>query len=850
MDPCDLPIDRVLPDLVRTLRTSPAAVLTAPPGAGKTTRVPLALLQSRLVEGQLLLLQPRRLATRAVARMMAHTLGQPVGQTIGYRVRFEDCSSAATRILVVTEGILTRRLLVDPVLEGVGCVILDEFHERSIHADLALAFVHELLEVRDDLLLVVMSATLQAGPICRYLDDCPHLSIDTRQHPLTVEHQVPDAGALLPRIRRGERTVLGPAVRRALHHLITGPDDDGGDLLVFLPGVAEIRAVQLHLQQHPLPGSPVLVPLHGSLPAQEQDRALEPHATGRRVVLSTNIAQTSLTVPGITAVVDSGLAKQMTFDPGPGLERLELIHVSQDSATQRSGRAGRLGPGRAVRLWSLMDHAGLRHGDTPEILRCDLARVLLAVLYFRPADPARFEFFEAPALAGLKEAAGLLRLVGALPADGFALTVLGRRLALLPLAPRIGAVLDHAVQQGEGAVGAMLAALVSEREVLQRDSQRPTTDCDLNHRRELVLELERTGIAPSQLGLEPMAVRAVQQARDQLLASIPRQPAHDRGAAETSTGELLLAGFPDRVCRRASPGSDDALMVGGRGVRLARESCVRDAELFVAVQVEATRRGPHARSLVRLASAVTREALALTFPELLHREEQVAYDAQQDRVVGRQRLLFIDLVIDETSITVDPQQAALILARVAEPQLEVVLHPAAQLLARLRLAAVHQPDARWPDVSPPGLREWLPELCLGCHGLRALRRLDVSTRLLDRLDHRQRRLLDQLLPERIAVPSGRRVAVDYLADSGPVLAVKLQELFGLDDTPTLLQGRLPLTLHLLAPSGRPVQITRDLRSFWSEAYQQVRKDLRGRYPKHPWPEDPHSAAPTARTKRR
>jgi ATP-dependent helicase HrpB len=859
----ELPIDTVLPRLVEALCERQAAVLTAPPGAGKTTRVPLALLEAGLAgEGQIVVLQPRRLATRAVARMMARSLDEPVGQTVGYRVRFEDRSSAKTRVLVVTEGILTRRLLVDPVLDGVGCVVLDEFHERSIHADLALAFLRELLEVRDDLRLVVMSATLSTEPLVRFLGGCPVVTGEVRQHPLEIEH-LGGTG------RRGDRHALARAVRRGL---LSALDASDGDVLVFLPGAPEINVTLAHLRESPLPAPlPELIPLHGSLPAAEQDRALsrEP-GKPRRVVLATNIAETSLTVPGVTAVVDSGLHKQPRFDEGLGLDRLELSRISQASATQRAGRAGRLGPGRALRLYDPSDPLG---ADTPEIQRVDLAGPLLSVLSFHPGDPQRFEFFESPGSSRIQTALALLRRLGAVEPTGFELTDLGRRLAYLPVQPRVGAMLEAARKDAIGREGALLAALLSERDLLVGSVETPTCDSDLLHRRELCLELEQHGFgeqAARRLGIDLRAAQAVRRARDQLARLAGGEGGAGAGSAAPSTPkpksgtptqkqllQLPLAGFPDRVCRRRAPQSAEATMVGGRGVRLAESSGVREAELFLALQAEAGRRGTHAKSLVRLASAVELDDLEALFPALLRLEEHTLYDAERDRVVGIRRRLFDDLVLHQAEgIRVDPDRAVEALAAAIPQRFDQLFRPdrrARQLVARLRLAARHlAEEAPWPDATA----ELLAELCAerGFRSLDELRRLDWLEVLSGRLTYHQRRRLDRALPERLQVPSGRSIAVDYDAALGaagePVLAVKLQELFGLADTPSVLDGRLPLLLHLLAPNGRPVQVTRDLRSFWEKTYPEVRKDLRGRYPRHPWPEDPWTAPATARTRPR
>ena len=849
-----LPVDALLPELIEALRKGPAALLSAPPGAGKTTRVPPALLAAGIAPGQIVLLQPRRLAARAVAAWMARQLGEPLGETVGYKVRFDERVSPRTRILVVTEGILTRRLLADPLLEGVGCVIQDEFHQRSVDADLCLAFLREVQELRQDLKLLIMSATLQAQPLQDYLGGCPHLRAEVRGHPLRVRH-----------LAAPDRRPLAARVRSAVASLLAEEDDDGGDVLVFLPGAGEIRAALRALEEPPLPGAPTLVPLYGALAAAEQDRALEP-GPRRRVVLATNIAETSLTVPGVTAVVDSGLVKRLRYDPRLGLDRLELGHISASSAAQRAGRAGRLAPGRVLRLWSAADQAGLPEAETPEIRRTDSAPMLLAVLAFHPGDPSSFPFFEAPPGSQLQAGLSLLRRLGALSKEGFRLSERGRRLARLPLHPRLGALLDTARDRGLLEDGALLAALLGERDLLGgrgRDAGGACShDSDLLHRRDLLLELRAGGFSESaarRLGVDRHLAREVQRASEQLLSlgaggGLPRRSGT---VPDRELLRLVAAAYPDRVCRRRAPGSSEAVMAGGRGVRLSEESGVREAELFVALEAEAGRPGLHAAALVRQASAVDEELLGELFPDELRREHQVFFDERRGAVQSLERRLFDDLVLGERVVPAAGEQASRLLAESAARRFSSVLRSGGegqQLIARLRLAGRHLPEERWPDASEDGLRALLPALCVGRHSLEELGRLDWSATLLGRLDHRQRGLLDRELPERWQVPSGSRIAIDYAAGldngAGPVLAVKLQELFGLAESPRLARGALPLTLHLLGPNGRPVQVTQDLRSFWQNGYPEVRRALRGRYPKHPWPEDPWTAVPTARAKRR
>ncbi len=888
-----LPIDGILPRLLDALAAHRSLVLTAPPGAGKTTRVPLALHRAGWTEaGQLLVLQPRRLAARATARRMAALLGEPLGRTVGYQVRFERRVSAATRILVVTEGILTRRLIADPFLEDTACVVLDEFHERSVHSDLALAFLRELQAVRGELRLVVMSATLDAEPVRAFLEDCALLDCPLRQHPLRIDY-----------LQRPDQRPLERQVRAGLQRLLAEPEDDGGGVLVFLPGAAAIERCRRLLDAAPLPGRPAVLPLYGALPAAAQDRALAP-AERRRVVLATNIAETSLTVPGIGAVVDSGWVKRLRAEPRTGLERLQVERVSRAAADQRAGRAGRLGPGRALRLWTRAEQAGLVAAETPELLRCDLTPVLLAALAFHPGPPQALDWLDAPPPAGLDAALALLRLLGAVERDAARLTPLGQRLVGLPVHPRLGALLAHAADAGRPAAGALLAALLAERDILARGAggppALPDSDSDLLLRRDWFQEAaaaDFSAAACRRLGLDPGALRQVDRARAQLERLAGRLGGHERrpsggrqrkktaaaarsgaaaervessdaaplgGAGEEPPGpervlrRAVLAGFADRVCCRRAAGSDEAKMVGGAGVRLDAGSGVRRAPLFVALEAEAGPRGLHAAVRVRQAHAVDVSDLAAVLPQALSETRRVRFDPQRAAVVGVVEQRFADLLLaEQVGVALQPDEAAAELARAAVARFEQVFRPDAagrRTLARLRLAARVLGEQDWPRLDEAGLRGLLAEQCAGRRSLAELEQLDWSAVLLGRLDWRQRRQLDAELPERIAAPSGRRVAIDYAAADGPeaapVLAVKLQELFGLEQTPRIARGRLALLLHLLAPNGRPVQVTRDLASFWRQVYPEVRRDLRGRYPKHPWPEDPLSARPTAATRHR
>jgi ATP-dependent helicase HrpB len=740
-----------------------------------------------------------------------------------------------------------------------------------------------------------MSATLDVAPLRAALADCALLDCPLRQHPLRIDY-----------LQRPDERPLERQVRAGLQRLLAEPDDDGGGVLVFLPGAAAIERCRRLLDEAPLPGRPAVLPLYGALPAAAQDRALAP-ADRRRVVLATNIAETSLTVPGISAVIDSGWVKRLRADPSTGLERLQVERVSRAAADQRAGRAGRLGPGRALRLWTRAEQAGLVAAETPELLRCDLAPVLLAALAFQPGPPAALHWLDAPPPAGLDAALALLRSLGAVQPDAERLTRLGRRLAGLPVHPRLGALLAHAADAGRPADGALLAALLAERDILARGAggtpALPDSDSDLLLRRDWFAEAAAAGFSAAacrRLGLDRGALAQVDRARAQLerlagrLGGAQREPGGGRRPKEKATaarsgagaagGEsgaaaagggagdettettgpqrvlrrAVLAGFADRVCRRRAAGSDEALMVGGAGVRLDAASGVRRAPLFVALEAEAGPRGLHAVARVRQAHAIEAADLAALFPQALSESRRARFDPQRGAVVGVVEQRFADLLLEEqVGVALEPAAAAAELARAAGARFEEVFRPDAagrRTLARLRLAARLLGEADWPRLDEDGLRALLAEQCSGRRSLAELGQLDWSAVLLGRLDWRRRRLLDAELPERITVPSGRRVAIDYSAADGPeaapVLAVKLQELFGLEQTPRIARGRVALLLHLLAPNGRPVQVTRDLASFWRQVYPEVRRDLRGRYPKHPWPEDPLSAQPTAQTRRR
>ena len=767
-----LPIDEHVPRVVEALRRGRAAVLIAPPGAGKTTRVPPALVG----DGAVFVLQPRRVAARSIARRIAEEQGWTVGREVGWQVRFEREFSDETTLLVATEGILAARMQSDPLLAGFRTVVLDEFHERSVHADLGLALLREALEARDELRVLVMSATLEAAPVAEFLGGATVIEVQGRPHPVEVEWA--------PGLRPAE------AVRRVAAA-------ESGHILCFLPGASEIRALAAELSD--LSPRFDLLPLHGSLDARAQDLALAP-GPRRKIVLATNLAETSVTVEGVTDVVDTGWHKVLRYDDARGLDRLEPERIPMDSAEQRAGRAGRTGPGRALRLWDRRDR--LRPHREPEILRVDLAGPLLEVLAWG-ADPLAFRWFESPPEARVRAGLELLRLLGAI--TDHRLTPLGDAMRRLPLHPRLGRVL---LEAGCSRRAAAACAVLAE----QRGPRAPeatSTDSD-------VLAMA------DRLAEAPFPVRqAARELAERAARLIP-------GAAAIADDEglrrALLLGFPDRVARRRSPRSPRLLLASGTGAALSRESGVHEGEFLLALDVVAGPADPNAEARVRVASRVERAWLAPTRRETVHR-----LDGEAGLVRAVEREWYLGILLSERTVTADHEEAAAILAAAIE---ERGFGPEAEgLLRRARFAGV--------DLDVGAL---VRQACAG-----RMRLADVD--LVACIPSEARRAVDRLAPSTLTVPSGRRVTLRYGDDGSVLAAVKLQELFGLDETPRLGPRREPVTFELLAPSGRPVQTTRDLRSFWDKTYPEVRRELRGRYPKHPWPEDPRTAEPTHRTRR-
>lgn len=854
-----LPIDPVIPEVIAAARSGRRLVLVAPPGAGKTTRVPPALLGAGVLSADhptLVLLQPRRVAARASAARIAAENGWTIGQEVGYQIRFERRIGPATRLRVVTEGILTRQLLADPFLEGVGAVVLDEFHERSLDTDLALGLLREVRSAgRDDLIVVVMSATLDPEPIARFLDDAPILRAEGRPFPVEATY-LPAPTA---------RTPMHDQVARALA-LVLEENDGPGDVLVFLPGMEEIRRAARALEPLGARADLLVLPLHGSLPAEAQDRALRP-ADRRKVILATNVAETSLTIEGVSTVIDSGLARVARHDPARGLDRLELVRISRASAAQRAGRAGRTGPGRCIRLWSARDDRGLAEFDVPEIRRVDLASTVLALHAWGIDDPARFGWFEAPPAEALSGADHLLKMLGALDARDGRITPIGRELLRFPVHPRIGRLLLGA--GGLRFEAATLAALLSEKDILgptgpapgsgpgpPRSDSKGRGRSDLLARLDLIEESERSRF-DSRLrarGVDLAAVRRVIRARDDLLRSCRGRPGQHASAVEDQLLKLPLLAYPDRVVRRRLGDESTGLMVGGRGVRLDPGSIVRDPELFLALDPREDRRSGAREARVRSASEVRLEWLEELFPDAIRRDRIIRFDEARGRAIAAQTLMYRDLVIsEETHGSVEPAEASAALADwLSARASEFVrgMESAANWLDRVACLRSWMPELDLPTFDPNELAEVLATACAGHRSVEEVRRVPLVPLLRGRLTYAQARALDEEAPEALVVPSGSRIRLTYEPGRPPLLAARLQELFGWTETPRLAGGRVPVLLQLLGPNFRPVQVTDDLRSFWASTYFQVRKDLRARYPRHAWPDDPIAARPEARGRRR
>jgi len=833
-----LPIEDVLPALRRTLTEGRNALLTAAPGAGKTTRVPLALLDASWLEGKsLIMLEPRRLAARAAAHRMASMLGEPVGATVGYRMRLDTKVGPKTKIEVVTEGILPRLLQQDPALSTYAIVVFDEFHERSLQTDMGLALCLESQRLfRPDLRLLVMSATLNCGPVADLLGQAPVIACEGRLFPVETRYlDQPLSGHL--------DAAVVQSIRRSLAQ-------DQGSLLVFLPGMAEIRRVEQKLLDLKLAPNILIAPLHGDLPQEAQDRAIAPAPAGtRKIVLATSIAETSLTIDGVRVVIDAGLLRVPRFDSRSGLTRLETIRVTQDSAEQRRGRAGRLEPGICSRLWTSGEHQSLAPCRPPEILDSDLAPLLLGLAQWGTANPAELSWLTPPPAGTVAQARELLTDLGALNIEG-QITAHGRRMAELPLHPRLAHMLLKALSLQLTDLACELAALLSERDILRDPSGR--RNADLRLRLDILHGAYDYAAGAT---IDRAACQRVRRTADLWQRQHLRAARSDRQGSLDETGLLLALAYPDRIAQRQRGNDARYLMANGRGAVFANPDLLGSEDYLVIADLDGS--GQWAK--INLAAPVQLRDLETLYADRIQVIDEVSWDeaAQMVRATRQRRLG--SLILSARGLSKpDPWtiSAALLegirlagLDRLAwTPELR-------QWRARVAfLRRIEGQESRWPDLSDQALLQtlddWLAPYLTGLTTFDRVATLDLTQPLRALLSWEQQRQLDRWAPTHLTVPSGSNVRVEYETPDLPVLAVRLQEMFGCKDTPRLVDGKIPVMLHLLSPARRPVQITKDLSSFWRSTYLEVKKELRGRYPKHSWPDDPLIAPPTAKAKRR
>ncbi|MDE2024623.1 MAG: ATP-dependent helicase HrpB [Gammaproteobacteria bacterium] len=821
-----LPIYSLLPEIRTVLAEHVSLVIEAPPGAGKTTRVPPALLNADWLQGgKLVMLEPRRLAARAAANYMAAELGERIGETVGYRVRMDTRVGRRTRIEVVTEGVLTRLLQSDPALSDYGLVIFDEFHERSLHADLALALILEARQaLRPELRIVAMSATLDAAPVAGLLGGAPRLISEGRSYPVDTHYRPLAARARI-------EAQVANAVRRVLV-------EETDSLLVFLPGGGEIRRVAAMLEQD-LPHGTDVVSLYGDLPQEQQDAAILPAARGRRkVVLATSIAESSLTIEGVRVVVDAGYTRVPRFDPVSGLTRLATVRVSRASADQRRGRAGRLESGVCIRLWS--EGERLEAQTAPEILQADLAPLALELAHWGVTDAARLAWLDPPPPAALAQARELLRELQALEADG-RITVHGRSLLELPLHPRLAHMVAGSVRRGSGWLACLLAAVLSERDIVAGSAKH----AGVAERVRLLIEQSAADAGVARRNLERVQAVAHDIARQ---AGIAPQ-AH---VAAEQAGPLLALAYPDRIAKRRAGTRPSYLLANGRGAYLADDDPLSRAEWLAVAALDGNPR----EARIFLAARTDEREVRASFAAQIVARDRIDWDEDQGAVRAVRELCLGAIVLEQRPLAEPDAQrvAALMLAAIRRHGSDCLpwTTELRNWQARVLLLRRVQGDF-WPDVSDAvllrSLEQWLAPYLAGYTRLTQLVQVPLKQALEALLDYPQRRVLDELAPVQVTVPTGRCVALDYTAGDTPVLAVRIQEMFGLAQSPAIVDGRMPLVLHLLSPAGRPLQVTRDLAGFWKSSYQDVKKDMRGRYPKHPWPDDPLRAEPTRGAKR-
>ncbi|WJR77950.1 ATP-dependent helicase HrpB [Bradyrhizobium sp. NP1] len=818
-----LPIDAVLDELARTLEKSNTAVLVAPPGAGKTTRVPLALLDAPWArDKKIIVLEPRRIAARASAERMAKTLGERAGETVGYRVRFGSKVSRATRIEVVTEGIFSRQILDDPELTGVAAVLFDEFHERSLDADLGLALARDAQTgLREDLRILVMSATLDGARIARLLGEAPVIESEGRAFPVETRYL-------------GRKTDA-PVERQMAEAIAGGLRADPGSVLAFLPGAAEIRRTQNFLAERIHDDRIEIVPLFGALDAAVQDRAIAPAPNGhRKVVLATSIAETSLTIEGVRIVVDSGLARVPRYEPDIALTRLETVRASRAAVDQRRGRAGRTSPGICYRLWDEPQTASLAPFTQPEILSADLSSLVLDLAQWGVTDPAGLAFLDPPPAPALKEAKSLLRELGALDADG-RITAEGQALRALALPPRLARMIVDSQRLGAAEAAAEIAAVLTERG-LGGDS----VDLDVR------LDQFRRDRSPRATAARDLARRWAQQ-----VASPPSPQAGE----EISTGVMLAFAFPDRIAKNRGNGS--FVLANGRGAAVEQTSALARTPTIAVAELT----GTAANGRILLAAPISADEIERRFAEQIETTDEISFDRGAMALRARRKRTLHAITLSEAPLALTPSaETARVLADglLAAGLDKLPWSKAAKQwrdrVMFLRKAQGQVQGESWPDLSDDALaarrEDWLVPALYDKTSLKEISAGDLSDALLALLPWELRGRLEREAPTHFEAPTGTQLAIDYEAEQGPTIAVRLQELFGLTTHPSIATGKVPLVLELLSPAHRPVQVTRDLPGFWRGSYAAVRSDLRGRYPRHPWPEDPATAPPTRRVKPR
>jgi ATP-dependent helicase HrpB len=855
--PMILPVTECLDEIVDAIERSTPVVLKAPPGAGKTTGVPPALLHSGAAgDGKVLLIQPRRLAARAAASRLAKLLGVKLGQEVGYHVRFDKRMSQDTKLIAMTTGILLRRLHRDPLLEDVSCVLLDEFHERSLEVDLSLGMLHRIrTTLRPELKLVVMSATLDPQPIVDFLGDARAVTSQGRAYPVEIRH-----AKMVSRDLVGQR--MDQQIAAILPSALKATD---GHLLVFLPGIGEIRRTRRTIESMRLAPDTAIFELYGDLPPKNQDAVLA-ESSQRKIILATNVAETSITIPGVTGVIDSGLARVMRFDAQVGLPKLQLEPISQASAEQRAGRAGRTEAGICFRLWPAAAHRSRRERETPEIERCDFSGALLTLSAWGERDVFAFPWLTPPPAEAVDAATQLLLRLDAIDEDGSP-TELGQQMLSLPLHPRLARFMVEAAKLGIADDGALAAAMLTERDPF-RGEQQPGPDiaavnsgCDITDR---VDRMKAFAEGDTSAVHHVAAAKQVQRVADQIRRMVVGEVANplllgcpNRGSRRDLRGSgprlgqpsnnqrlkrALLAAYPDRVAKRRTPRGDRGVMVGGRGVRLDGRSNARSGELFLCIDVDS--KGTEAT--VRSASVIEEDWLD---PHLIREVDEPFYNPSLKAVVTRRRRYFDDLLLTESPIQCRPSaEVGELLARHARLNLSDLFQEndkqIQDLIDRVRFITTQMPELELPLLDRAAIDEVLVSLCQSRTSISELRSAPWLDHLRGRYDYQQTQLIEKHAPTRMTVPSGNSIAIRYADGKPPIMQVRIQEIFGWKETPRVAGGKVAVQLHLLGPNHRPQQVTEDLSNFWNQTYAQVRKELRRRYPKHHWPEDPTIATAT------